>query len=185
MRAFLVAALVALGLGLGVASPASAQDWRDSILGASAFREPLPGYGKPQRPTRATRTAKPTSQPRHEASGFSSSEEAPQRKGRRSQPTLASATGGETGIASYYWQPQKLATGGWFNPNAYTAAHKYLPFWTRVRVTRLDNGDSVDVTINDRGPYVAGRIIDLSRAAAQSIGMTGRGLARVRVTILR
>jgi rare lipoprotein A len=92
--------------------------------------------------------------------------------------------GGEVGVASYYWQPQAVASGGRFNPNAWTAAHKTLPFGTRVRVTRLDNGSSVDVTINDRGPYVAGRIIDLSRRAAQSINMTGSGVTRVRVNII-
>jgi rare lipoprotein A (peptidoglycan hydrolase) len=88
------------------------------------------------------------------------------------------------GIASYYWQPQALASGGRFNPNAMTAAHKTLPFGTRVRIRHLGNGRSVDVHINDRGPYVAGRIIDLSKAAAGKIGMTGQGVARVSMTVL-
>ena len=70
------------------------------------------------------------------------------------------------------------------NPNAMTAAHRTLPFGTRVRVTHAATGRSVDVRINDRGPYIAGRIIDLSRAAAGVIGMTGQGIARVRVSIL-
>ena len=65
-----------------------------------------------------------------------------------------------------------------------TAAHKTLPFGTRVRVMHLGNGRSVDVRINDRGPYVAGRIIDLSKAAAGKIGMTGQGIARVSMTVL-
>jgi rare lipoprotein A len=90
----------------------------------------------------------------------------------------------QTGIASYYWQPQALASGGRFDPNAMTAAHKTLPFGTRVRVMHLGNGRSVDVRINDRGPYVAGRIIDLSKAAAGKIGMTGQGIARVSMTVL-
>jgi rare lipoprotein A len=88
------------------------------------------------------------------------------------------------GVASYYWQPQRVASGGWFNPNAMTAAHKTLPFGTRVRVRHASNGRSVDVTINDRGPYVAGRVIDLSRAAAGVLGMTAQGIARVTVEIL-
>lgn len=88
------------------------------------------------------------------------------------------------GMASFYWQPQRVAAGGWFNPNAMTAAHKTLPFGTRVRVTHLGNGRSVDVKINDRGPYIAGRIIDLSKAAAGVIGMQGQGVARVKVTVL-
>lgn len=95
-----------------------------------------------------------------------------------------SGGGGSSGIASFYWQPQRVASGGWFNPNAMTAAHKTLPFGTRVRVTHMGNGRSVVVTINDRGPYVAGRIIDLSKAAAGVIGMQGQGLANVRMEVL-
>jgi peptidoglycan lytic transglycosylase len=91
---------------------------------------------------------------------------------------------GTLGMASYYWQPQALASGGRFNPNELTAAHKTLPFGTRVRVTHLGNGRSVEVKINDRGPYIAGRIIDLSRAAAGVIGMTAQGVARVAVEVL-
>ena len=91
---------------------------------------------------------------------------------------------GSLGMASYYWQPQALASGGRFDPNGMTAAHKSLPFGTRVRVTHLGNGRSVEVKINDRGPYVAGRIIDLSRAAAGVIGMTAQGVARVAVEVL-
>ncbi len=92
--------------------------------------------------------------------------------------------GGGGGMASYYWQPQRVASGGWFNPNALTAAHKTLPFGTKVRVTNLNNGKSVTVTINDRGPYIKGRVIDLSRRAAQVVGMTGSGVARVSMSIL-
>jgi rare lipoprotein A len=91
---------------------------------------------------------------------------------------------GMRGMASYYWQPQALASGGRFNPNGLTAAHKTLPFGTRVRVTHLGNGRSVEVKINDRGPYVAGRIIDLSKAAASVIGLTAQGVGRVAVEIL-
>jgi len=95
-----------------------------------------------------------------------------------------SSGGSYSGKASYYWQPQRVASGGWFNPNAMTAAHKTLPFGTKVRVTNRNNGKSVVVTINDRGPYVAGRVIDLSRAAAQAISMTGSGVAPVNVAVL-
>ncbi len=99
----------------------------------------------------------------------------------------AKAYGGsvyQSGIASYYWQPQKVASGGWFNPNAMTAAHKTLPFGTKVRVTHSRTGKSVVVRINDRGPYIKGRIIDLSRAAAGVIGMRGSGIAPVKITVL-
>ncbi len=92
--------------------------------------------------------------------------------------------GGSHGMASYYWQPQRVASGGWFNPNAMTAAHKTLPFGTRVRVTNVNNGRSTVVTINDRGPYIAGRVIDLSRAAAGAVGMIGSGVAPIRMEVV-
>ena len=103
---------------------------------------------------------------------------------RRGLNYAGPAASGQHGVASFYWQPQRVASGGWFNPNAMTAAHRTLPFGTRVRVTHVSNGRSVEVRINDRGPYIAGRIIDLSKAAAGVIGMTGQGVARVRVSIL-
>ena len=88
------------------------------------------------------------------------------------------------GIASYYWQGQKTASGARFNPEGMTAAHRTLPFGTRVRVTNQSNGQSVVVTINDRGPFIGGRVIDLSRGAARQINMTGAGLARVSLEVL-
>lgn len=91
---------------------------------------------------------------------------------------------GRVGIASFYWQPQALASGGRFNPNALTAAHKSLPFGTLVKVTHLGNGRSVTVRINDRGPYIKGRIIDLSRRAAGVIKMRGQGIARVKIQVV-
>ncbi len=105
------------------------------------------------------------------------------KKGGKKSPAVA-VKGTYSGIASYYWQPQRVASGGWFNPNAMTAAHKTLPFGTRVHVTNRNNGRSVTVTINDRGPYIKGRIIDLSRAAASKIGMTGSGIAPVSVSVI-
>jgi len=105
---------------------------------------------------------------------------------RRAPRNVSNDTGGDSysGKASYYWQPQALASGGRFNPNAYTAAHKTLPFGTRVRVTNQNNGQSVEVVINDRGPYIAGRIIDLSRAAAHAINMQGSGVVPVSMRVL-
>ena len=76
------------------------------------------------------------------------------------------------------------ATGEHFNKRAMTAAHKTLPFGTRVKVTRVDTGDSVVVRINDRGPYIAGRIIDLSEKAAENLGMTDVGISPVRLEVL-
>ncbi len=76
------------------------------------------------------------------------------------------------------------ATGEHFNKRAMTAAHKTLPFGTRVKVTRVDTGNSVVVRINDRGPYKPGRIIDLSEKAAETLGMTSAGVSPVRLEVL-
>jgi len=89
------------------------------------------------------------------------------------------------GKASYYWEDIHTASGERFNANAFTAAHKTLPFDTTVRVINLKNGKTVLVRINDRGPYIRGRIIDLSRRAAQEIDMTQSGVVPVRVEVLK
>ena len=93
----------------------------------------------------------------------------------------------ETGIASWYgpdFHGKFTANGEVYNMNDLTAAHPTLPLPSIVRVTNLDNGRSIVVRVNDRGPYVRGRIIDLSRRAAQLVGMIGTGTAKVRVQIL-
>ena len=99
------------------------------------------------------------------------------------KPTPAAAYA-NSGIASYYWEPQMTASGERFNPNAMTAAHKSLPLGSRVRVTNVRTGKSIVVRINDRGPYIRGRIIDLSSAAAGALGMRSAGLAKVRIEVL-
>lgn len=91
------------------------------------------------------------------------------------------------GVASYYgtgFHGKKTASGERFNMHDLTAAHKTLPFNTRVKVINLANRKSVIVRINDRGPYKKGRIIDLSKAAAQKIGMMKNGTVKVRLIIL-
>ncbi len=90
---------------------------------------------------------------------------------------LPAAANAETCKASYYWQGTKTASGQRFNPDGLTAAHRTLPFGTKLTVTYKDR--SVDVVVNDRGPFVAGRCIDLSRGAARAIGMTGAGVGVV------
>ena len=90
-----------------------------------------------------------------------------------------------SGLASYYWQEQMTSSGERFDRNGMTAAHRTLPLGTRVRVTNLANGMSTVVRINDRGPFKPGRIIDLSEAAAQQIKMTGPGIARVALDVMR
>jgi rare lipoprotein A len=174
MRQVLVATLAVLSFGLSSAQSASAA-WEDSVFGnqvntSSASRSSARSE-RAERPARATRTAR-----------TETSAESPARQARSSGGSEGSSIG--SGMASYYWQPQRVASGGWFNPNAMTAAHKTLPFGTRVRVTNERNGQSVEVTINDRGPYIAGRVIDLSSAAAGAINMKGAGVVPVRMAVL-
>ncbi|MGP4022790.1 septal ring lytic transglycosylase RlpA family protein [Actinomadura sp. 3N407] len=86
--------------------------------------------------------------------------------------------------ASYYWQGQMTASGEPFDPSELTAAHKTLPMGSKVRVTNKNNGRSVTVRINDRGPYTGGRCLDLSRAAMKKVGGTGAGVIPVRYEVL-
>jgi len=104
-------------------------------------------------------------------------------------PAGASAVGyTETGIASWYGKPyhgRPAANGEIYDMEKLTAAHRTLPFNTWVRVYDLDNNRTVEVRINDRGPFIDGRIIDLSHAAAREVEMIGPGIARVRVEVIR
>ena len=94
----------------------------------------------------------------------------------------------ETGVASWYGHPyhgRRAANGEVYDMEKLTAAHCTLPFDTWLRVVNLGNGKSVEVRITDRGPFIEGRIIDLSHAAARAIDMIGPGIARVRVQVIR
>jgi rare lipoprotein A len=106
--------------------------------------------------------------------------------GQRYEPRVYSHYD-ETGLASWYSYPprtRRTADGEWFDARALTAAHKTLPLPSLVEVTNLDNGRRIEVRVNDRGPFVAGRIIDLSRAAADRLGFAGQGTAHVRVRLI-
>ena len=94
----------------------------------------------------------------------------------------------QTGMASYYggsWHGKKTTNGEIFNENSLTAAHKTLPFGTKVKVTNLDNGKSVVVRINNRGPYSKGRVIDLSKAAFSRIASISKGVTRVKLEVAK
>ena len=98
------------------------------------------------------------------------------------QPTVV-----ETGLASWYgprFHGKRTASGEVFNQENFTAAHRTLPWGSKVKVTNLANGKSVQVRINDRGPFGKGRIIDVSRAAARVLGIVGSGLTAVRIECL-
>src|SRR5919112_5228319 len=99
-------------------------------------------------------------------------------------PSIAEARSSKkktTGLvtASYYWQGQKTASGERFNPHGLTAAHRSLPFGTKLRVVNPRNGRAVTVRVTDRGPFIKGRSLDLSLGAAKVLGITAQGVARV------
>lgn len=96
-------------------------------------------------------------------------------------PAAEARAADAVGLASWYQLPGRTACGGRHNPEAMTAAHRSLPCGTLIKVTNLSNGRSAVVTIVDRGPFVRGRIVDISRGAARHIGLIDRGVGRVRI----
>lgn len=116
--------------------------------------------------------------------------EAVEASARRESLEAAVRDSGEplgSGSASYYGEElagHPTASGEQFNPRALTAAHRTLPFGSRLRVTNVRNGRSVIVRVNDRGPFSGERVIDLSHAAANNLGMIGSGTAVVRIELL-
>jgi rare lipoprotein A len=111
--------------------------------------------------------------------GYSPSTAAETKTAATAAPAAKSKAFKQEGVASFYSHGGRNASGGRSDPNSLTAAHRHLPFGSRVLVTHLKSGKTVVVTINDRGPFRKGRIIDLSRQAARQLGMTG--VSRVRV----
>jgi rare lipoprotein A len=88
------------------------------------------------------------------------------------------------GVASFYTEGAKTASGEKFNTLDMTAAHPTLPFGTKLRVTNVASGKSVTVRVNDRGPYVQGRVVDVSYSAADALGMVGKGVAKVKLDVV-
>lgn len=99
---------------------------------------------------------------------------------RRHEPV-----GAAVGLASYYSEGSRTADGEKLIPGELTAAHPTLPFGTRLRVTRIDTGRSVVVRVNDRGPFVKGRIVDVSHSAAEQLGLTRQGVAKVKIDVVQ
>jgi rare lipoprotein A len=90
-----------------------------------------------------------------------------------------------SGVASFYTEGQQTASGEKFDTHDLTAAHPTLPFGTRLLVTNVATGRSVTVRVNDRGPYVPGRIVDVSHSAADALGMVGSGIAKVKLDVVQ
>ena len=88
-------------------------------------------------------------------------------------------------MASFYTEGKRTASGEKFNALELTAAHPTLPFGTKLRVTNVTTGRAVTVRVNDRGPYVAGRVVDVSYSAADALGMVGRGVAKVKLDVVQ
>jgi rare lipoprotein A len=100
-------------------------------------------------------------------------------------PQITKTSTPSSGIASFYNEGSQTASGEKFDPHELTAASPTLPFGTRLRVTNVANGRTVVVRINDRGPFVRGRAVDVSYSAAETLGMVGRGTAKVKLDIVQ
>jgi rare lipoprotein A len=107
---------------------------------------------------------------------------------KRHQPAFAATGplphGTSVGVASFYTEGAHTASGERLNPNALTAAHPTLPFGTRLRITSVASGKSVVVRVNDRGPFLKGRAVDVSYSAAKQLGLTERGVAKVKMEVV-
>jgi peptidoglycan lytic transglycosylase len=109
---------------------------------------------------------------------------------KKHTPFASHKNAGETqiasqGVASFYTEGTETASGEKFDTHDLTAAHPTLPFGTKLRVTNVATGRSVTVRVNDRGPYVPGRNVDVSYSAADALGMVGAGLAKVRMDVVQ
>ena len=117
------------------------------------------------------------------ASFFSSKHVASRKHTPFARHTPATPTASQ-GVASFYTEGQQTASGEKFDTHDLTAAHPTLPFGTRLRVTNVATGRSVTVRVNDRGPYVPGRVVDVSYSAADALGMVGSGIAKVKLDVV-
>jgi rare lipoprotein A len=202
MRTFLCAAAAAATAGLISMAPAQAAPSHWECMGGyvacgsshSAARSTYNyrSQGRVYAERAAHRLSSRTSRSHYSAQHAEPGNKLVQKAVAEKQPAkvveVASRSGrhAQSGMASYYGSESgsQTASGARFNPGAMTAAHRSLPFGTKVRVTNKRNGRSVVVTINDRGPFIRGRIIDLSTGAAGVIGMRSSGVAPVSIEVL-
>jgi rare lipoprotein A len=174
------------GLPVTSLSPSPSATSAKAAKGSSPDTRPTSGSSSSSsKPSKSSDSSPSTADSPNESSTKRpkpTSTEKPRRsKSESSGPRVVSA--GTCG-ASYYGEPQMTASGEQFNPSAMTAAHKTLPLGSKVRVTNPDNGESVTVRINDRGPYIGGRCLDLSEAAFEAIGNTDAGVMTVKYEVL-
>ena len=176
VRALVLMAALISSPGCGIISDAPNRAVSTREVSPSESQTPNPSSDKPPThivPREIAPIAKVPSPPETEQAPPIETIPAP------SQPTMM-----ETGLASWYgpkFHGKLTASGEVFNQEKFTAAHRTLPWGSRVKVTNLANGKSIDVRINDRGPFGKGRIIDVSRAAARALGMVGLGITTVQV----
>jgi rare lipoprotein A len=171
------AALLSTAPGCGTVSDAPHQSLSTSAVFRAESVSDNPSIGEPQTDIRSPESSSAAIIPR-----------SPETQ-EASPSTLPALTPSIiwTGLASWYGAKhhgKRTASGEIFDQNKFTAAHRTLPWGSIVRVTNLDNGKSVEVRINDRGPFTKARIIDLSRAAARALGMVQSGVSPVRMELL-
>ncbi|MEV0132194.1 septal ring lytic transglycosylase RlpA family protein [Dactylosporangium sp. NPDC050688] len=157
----------------------------DAIDGS---RGPADRADRGERPSPATSAPSPSASASPQVSKAPEVTKSPTKKPSASstpKATGGAVTGTGTCKASYYDTGSRTANGESFNPNGLTAAHKELPFNTQVRVTNLANGKSVVVRINDRGPFVSGRCLDLARGAFVTIASVSAGVINARYEVLK
>jgi rare lipoprotein A len=182
----MIAALAIAGLVVGASAAAMnlgpATD-TPSVASVSTTASPsATGHGSDERASRSGLRAIPTDP----ASPSPTPSASPSSSSKKPSPPSGggTVTGSGTCPASFYSDGQKTANGETFDPNAFTAANRTMPFNTRVRVTNLANGKSTVVRINDRGPYSGARCLDLSRAAFEAIANLSAGVINVRYEVL-
>ena len=191
MRTYFISALTVMTLALLAPATASAgTHWK--CMGFAVACTPSPyarqakRYDRGYRETRRYTKRSTSRRERRQVAAYTPPKKSTQAAPAQKPARVASSGKLQSGMASYYGTESgsQTASGARFNPSAMTAAHRSLPFGTRVKVTNKRNGRSVVVTINDRGPFIRGRIIDLSTGAAGVIGMRSSGVAPVTVEVL-
>ncbi|MFC6884208.1 MULTISPECIES: septal ring lytic transglycosylase RlpA family protein [Actinomadura] len=187
LRTILIASGVAVAVvAAGAFALLSSGGSADSARAAQTAPEAAAPLADPPRtaPERASRggTRGPAPAPTPSATATKAKPK-PKKKPKKKKPRYRVLSSGSC-QASFYSEGQMTASGEAFDPSELTAAHKTLPMGSKVRVTNRNNGRSVIVRINDRGPYAGGRCLDLSRAAMSAVGGTGAGVIPVRYQVL-